>query len=411
MKLALKFSEEQESQNGSSWPRSMRAFPKGVLILILLSLAIWFAIPFKTHTPAVSKKLTPVVLENSKSDFVSSEQSQIVPLAIRDVHVGMRVPAHNPEVDAKERTNWSDVDYSSWRKYTVSVAKENGGGDVTVVLLRPASWLVKSAKQSIARKERPKNSSQSNQESKLSLEDVNNGGGTNSLVWLELPELGVVGFGEVLKNEASPLIQSGSGEVVTATFVHQSAEILDLTFQRTSETSNQNQFAALESDNTIDTDLKIGTTSVHPFWSVDREEFIAAGELKLDEKVVTIEGQVWHLTSIVPRAGPEPVYNFEVANEHVYYVGKQGVLVHNSYPEKKYVEFVHGTSLTSAKSIKAKGLNVKEAKRLSKGGRANNNGLDTSIVTPKTWKMRGEEASGWAARHAGKGEQGLLIGD
>ena len=24
--------------------------------------------------------------------------------------------------------------------------------------------------------------------------------------------------------------------------------------------------------------------------------------------------------------------------------------------------------------------------------------------------MRGEEASGWAARHAGKGEQGLLIG-
>ena len=36
------------------------------------------------------------------------------------------------------------------------------------------------------------------------------------------------------------------------------------------------------------------------------------------------------LTDITPRAGPETVYNFEVAGEHVYYVGTDGLLVHNA---------------------------------------------------------------------------------
>ena len=398
MKPTPKFSGPQ----GSDFP---------IAILILLLPAIWLAIPNEAPAPSVSNRLTTIVLENSALDYSASEPSQIASLAIRDVRVGMRVPAHNPEIDNEERMNWSDVDYSSWRKFTVSVTKE-GGGEVTVVLLRPASWLVESVQSASLMQGFEKFKHPSVRKTEVSLVEANCGGGVNSLVWMELRELGAVGFGTVLKNETPPLIQKGQGEVVTGTFLHQSANILDLTFQPTSESSRQNQFTALESDSAeIDTGLEIGTTSVHPFWSIDREEFVPAGKLKLDEKVVTIEGQVWRLTSIVPRAGPEPVYNFEVANEHVYYVGKQGVLVHNSYPEKKYVEFVHGTSLTSAKSIKAKGLNVKEAKRLSKGGRANNNGLDTSIVTPKTWKMRGEEASGWAARHAGKGEQGLLIGD
>ncbi len=71
-------------------------------------------------------------------------------------------------------------------------------------------------------------------------------------------------------------------------------------------------------------------TPVHPFWSVTRDDFVPAGELVLGEEVVTIDGQIWRLTSITPRAGPETVYNFEVAGEHVYYVTSDGLLVHNS---------------------------------------------------------------------------------
>ena len=327
----MKCLDEQEAQDNT-----VSAFPKATL-LILVSLAIWFAIPIKASTSldlsAVSNRLTPIAL---------GEQNQIAPLPIRDVRVGMRVPAHNPEIDNEERMNWSDVDYSSWRKFTVSVTKE-GGGEVTVVLLRPASWLVESVQSASLMQGFEKFKHPSVRKTEVSLVEANCGGGVNSLVWMELRELGAVGFGTVLKNETPPLIQKGQGEVVTGTFLHQSANILDLTFQPTSESSRQNQFTALESDSAeIDTGLEIGTTSVHPFWSIDREEFVPAGKLKLDEKVVTIEGQVWRLTSIVPRAGPEPVYNFEVANEHVYYVGKQGVLVHNSYPEKNMLNLYTG---------------------------------------------------------------------
>ncbi|HMO16319.1 MAG TPA: polymorphic toxin-type HINT domain-containing protein [Pirellulaceae bacterium] len=74
----------------------------------------------------------------------------------------------------------------------------------------------------------------------------------------------------------------------------------------------------------------LSVTAEHPFWSVTRDEFVPAGELVLGEEVVTIDGQIWRLTSITPRAGPETVYNFEVAGEHVYYVTSDGLLVHNS---------------------------------------------------------------------------------
>ena len=48
--------------------------------------------------------------------------------------------------------------------------------------------------------------------------------------------------------------------------------------------------------------------------------------------------------SIAPRAGPETVYNFEVANEHVYYVGEDGLLVHNAYASR-----IPGTALASTR--------------------------------------------------------------
>ena len=62
-----------------------------------------------------------------------------------------------------------------------------------------------------------------------------------------------------------------------------------------------------------------------------RDEFVPAGEMELGEQVVALEGQLWRLTSITSRAGPESVYNFEVAGEHVYYVGSDGLLVQNAY--------------------------------------------------------------------------------
>jgi hypothetical protein len=82
--------------------------------------------------------------------------------------------------------------------------------------------------------------------------------------------------------------------------------------------------------------LTLGVTAAHPFWSVDREGFVPAGELRQYERVVAMDGREFRLTSITPRDGPETVYNFEVANEHVYYVGEDGLLVHNNYFRRIY---------------------------------------------------------------------------
>ncbi len=80
----------------------------------------------------------------------------------------------------------------------------------------------------------------------------------------------------------------------------------------------------------------IGTTSNHPFWSVDRQAYVQAGLLRIGERLHTYSGDTKRVISKLARPGPQPVYNLEVFAEHVYYVGRDGVLVHNTY-DSKYV--------------------------------------------------------------------------
>ena len=80
----------------------------------------------------------------------------------------------------------------------------------------------------------------------------------------------------------------------------------------------------------------IGTTSNHPFWSVDRQEFVQAGSLEIGERLQTLSGDVKVVQQKLPRPGPQPVFNLEVHNEHVYFVGQDGVLVHNAGPNGLY---------------------------------------------------------------------------
>ena len=52
---------------------------------------------------------------------------------------------------------------------------------------------------------------------------------------------------------------AGEGYLITAKFIHENAEILDLQKEDANE--------------------PVGTTLSHPFWSEDRQQFVAAGEL------------------------------------------------------------------------------------------------------------------------------------
>lgn len=69
-------------------------------------------------------------------------------------------------------------------------------------------------------------------------------------------------------------------------------------------------------------------TSFHPFWSVDRQDWIPLGQLYEFERVQTRRGEIRLLSRVASLT--TDVYNIEVDCDHVYEVGDVGVLVHNA---------------------------------------------------------------------------------
>ena len=73
----------------------------------------------------------------------------------------------------------------------------------------------------------------------------------------------------------------------------------------------------------------IGVTGAHPFWSIDRNAWVPAAELRPGERLLGLAGPV-RVVDLTPRPQQEPVYNIEVDGDHVYRVGEKGLLVHNA---------------------------------------------------------------------------------
>ncbi len=105
------------------------------------------------------------------------------------------------------------------------------------------------------------------------------------------------------------------------------------TFERTSDHLRVLEFAA-ESDGQTQT---LETTDEHPFWSVEAGDFVAAGDLRLGDRFISPAGEFSTLRATHRDEHPEgvPVYNFEVADVHNYYVRAHGlrappIRVHNA---------------------------------------------------------------------------------
>jgi hypothetical protein len=81
---------------------------------------------------------------------------------------------------------------------------------------------------------------------------------------------------------------------------------------------------------TVDGDL-IEATMEHPFW-VSGRGWVEAGHLEVGMELWGIDGEARTITSIGGRSGPVAVFNFEVDEEHTYFVGDEPVLVHNTDP-------------------------------------------------------------------------------
>ena len=128
---------------------------------------------------------------------------------------------------------------------------------------------------------------------------------------IAVSELEVEGDALVTSITPCPPIADGEGRVVTGRFVTQAAG---------------NLVRVLLADGT-----EFRATDVHPVWSVDREEWVPAGELLFGELLDTLAGPV-AVERVERLESSLDVYNIEVHGEHVFRVTADGVLVHNACP-------------------------------------------------------------------------------
>lgn len=130
---------------------------------------------------------------------------------------------------------------------------------------------------------------------------------------LGMHEIGISGSAKVLSIGSCSVDSRDNpdgSQIVTGKIKHHNADVWDLVFNN-------------------DTKKPLGVTANHPIYSLDRNDWVPAGELRIDEKVRTIDGTAT-LTSRSERPGRETVYNLEVHRSHAYHVSQLGILAHNS---------------------------------------------------------------------------------
>lgn len=262
-------------------PRSWRSSLVLAASLLLGCLCIWSARP----TGPSGAELASVALASARSE----PQSPFEFTKIQDIRIHQRVIGRNPEISDAERELFEDPDVENSRLITLVMQKPDGGR-LDIQLSRDLGWIEEYGVE------------------------------VGATIDLDLAELGAEGPAEVVAIEPAPPLEAGNDPVVTGTFKHTVRMLVDLHVDGLSE--------------------PIGVTSNHPFWSIDRQEFIPAGDLRVGERVHAQDHALTVLRAIA-RSATKPVYNLETDEEHVYCVCEAGILVHNTCGEKrKYLTYI-----------------------------------------------------------------------
>jgi hypothetical protein len=222
---------------------------------------------------------TPWLASDRYASVATRKELQV---PVESVPIGARVPTKNPnrfEVDPQP-----EPDQATWAKLSITVERSDGG-IFDAEIIRPRSWILA------------------------------NGLCAGRMLPLNLPELEVSGLALVTAIDDCPPIADGEGSVVTARFVTREVHVVA-------------SVDVLGADGTVET---ITGTTIHPVWSVDRQEWVPLAELAEGETLQGLDGLAVVLGVSLSRVS-QPVYNIEVHGEHVYQVGELGVLVHNSCP-------------------------------------------------------------------------------
>ncbi len=228
--------------------------------------------PFKAVSSSAGAPSTPASQPESAGAQLLDRRR------IDTIQLGTRLRGRNP---IREEVELVEPDPATWRTISLHMTKESGLG-LWIELLRPLAWIEEHEAE------------------------------PGRSIYLEMHEMGAVGEAEVVRIGPCPPIQPGDGgAVVTGRFKH--------------EADANSGVVHLELEDQIE---PTGVTDNHPYWSVDRREFIPAGHLGVGELVDTIHDPK-RVVSVTPIDHNGFLYNLETT-EHVYRVGSVGTLVHNA---------------------------------------------------------------------------------
>jgi len=195
-------------------------------------------------------------------------------LPIERIRLGARVRTLADAAASVDRPSSARLG-SQWRRVSLAL------GDVEVELLRPRAWV-----------------------------DAL-GAGPGDRVAFTLTHMGIEGEARVVAIEDAPDPDPGEGRVVLARIVSESRSVLELRFAESADT--------------------LEPTASHPLFSLDRDGWVRAGELRSGERLRTASGFVT-IASIASRPGVHRVYNLEVDVDHDFLVSPLEIVSHNDTP-------------------------------------------------------------------------------
>jgi RHS repeat-associated protein len=197
---------------------------------------------------------------------------------IEDLRVGDKVTTTNIAKDKPD--GWTEVDPKRWRVVKLLMPDPKGSEDVyEIELLRSLKWI----------------------------REV--GAAPRRWIEISLSELGLTGQAKVTAIAACPKIKAGPGRVVLMTVTHLDPGVMEIDFA----------------------DLKkaLEPTVSHPLFSEDRNDWVAAGQLRVGEGIRTRTGTA-RIEAIRWKKGEHRVYNIEVEADHAYFVSNVELLSHNN---------------------------------------------------------------------------------
>jgi hypothetical protein len=224
---------------------------------------------------SVNKALGPCGLCFMPGTEVSTPDG---PVKIEELRVGDKVTTTNVAKDKPD--GWTEVDPKRWRVVKLLMPDPKGSEDVyELELLRSLKWI----------------------------REV----GAAPRRWIEigLPEIGLTGLAKAVAITACPKIKVGPGRVVLMTVTHLDQGVMEI------------EFAGLKN--------ALEPTASHPLFSEDRNDWVAAGQLRVGERIRT-KAETARIEAIRWKRGEHRVYNIEVEADHSYFVSRLELLSHNS---------------------------------------------------------------------------------